>query len=112
MESNTRVANVPREHERGGSTLDNVKTTVADRLESAAGAIRRKVDESNNPDDVFMGYGNQASEWLNSSASYIRDMDPQKLKTDIQDQVRRNPGRSLLIAGVAGLFLGALLRRR
>jgi ElaB/YqjD/DUF883 family membrane-anchored ribosome-binding protein len=39
-------------------------------------------------------------------------MDPQKIKTDIQDQMRRNPGRSLLIAGAAGLILGALLRRR
>jgi ElaB/YqjD/DUF883 family membrane-anchored ribosome-binding protein len=114
MESKTGIAKTAREQDtsHGGKTLDNVKTTVADKLESAASTLRQKVSQAENPDDVLMGYGSKASEILNTSASYIRDMDPQKVKTDIQDQVRRNPGRSLLIAGAAGLILGALLRRR
>ncbi|HET9529751.1 MAG TPA: hypothetical protein VFQ92_05325 [Blastocatellia bacterium] len=114
MDHNTDIANVSREREtsRSGSTFDNVKSTVADKLHSAASTLRQKIDRAENPDNVLGGYGNQASEWLDSSASYVRDMDPQKIKTDIQDQVRRNPGRSLLIAGAAGLILGAILRRR
>jgi ElaB/YqjD/DUF883 family membrane-anchored ribosome-binding protein len=114
MESNTSVTKTAREREasRSGSTLENVKTTVADKLETAAGTLREKVGRSQDPESAIASYGNQASKWLDSSASYIREMDPERVKTDIQDQVRRNPGRSLLIAGAAGLILGALLRRR
>jgi len=114
MDSKTSIAKTAREQDtpRGSSTFDNVKTTVADKLETAASTLRQKVDQADNPDNVMMGYGDKASELLNNSASYIREMDPQKIKTDIQDQMRRNPGRSLLIAGAAGLILGALLRRR
>jgi ElaB/YqjD/DUF883 family membrane-anchored ribosome-binding protein len=48
---------------------------------------------------------------LSDAASYVRDVDPQQIKTDIQDEVKRNPGRALLIAGAAGLLLGVLFRR-
>ncbi|HWP44603.1 MAG TPA: DUF883 C-terminal domain-containing protein [Blastocatellia bacterium] len=114
MEPDIDIAKPAREREEmaGRSTFDSIKTTVADKLETAASAIRQKAREAEKPDSGLMGYGNQASEWLDSSASYIREMDPQKVKADIQEQVRRNPGRSLLIAGAAGLILGALLRRR
>ena len=53
----------------------------------------------------------QAAGWLDDAAEYVREVDPQKVKSDIQLQVRSNPGRSLLIAGAAGLLLGILLRR-
>lgn len=114
MESDRRITQVPREQDasRGSSTFNQVKTTVADKLHTAAAAIRQKVEQSPDPDKAMKGYGSQASEWLEHSADYVRDIDAQKLKTDLQDQVRRNPGRSLLIAGAAGLILGALLRRR
>ncbi|HKP11676.1 MAG TPA: hypothetical protein VJZ91_06180, partial [Blastocatellia bacterium] len=56
-------------------------------------------------------YAGQASGWLNNAADYVRDIEPEQVKTDIQKQVRSNPGRSLLIAVGAGLALGILLRR-
>jgi ElaB/YqjD/DUF883 family membrane-anchored ribosome-binding protein len=39
-------------------------------------------------------------------------MEPKKIKADITEQVRRNPGKSLLVAGAVGLILGAIFRRR
>lgn len=96
--------------ERKGSTFDQIKRTVSDKLHSAADAIEEKVRSSDQP--TITSYGHQASRWLDRSADYVRDMDPDQMKTAMQDQVRSNPGRSLLIAGAVGLFLGVLIRRR
>ena len=94
----------------GGSTLDSLKDTVADKMHAVAGAIQQKAEE--NRESPGAGYAGHAAEWLDGAAEYVREVDPKKVKSDIQKQVRSNPGRSLLIAGAAGLFLGFLLRRR
>jgi ElaB/YqjD/DUF883 family membrane-anchored ribosome-binding protein len=92
----------------GNSTLNNIKTTVADKLKSAAQSLGQKGGQ----DTTVSQYAGQASGWLNNAADYVRDIEPEQVKADIQKQVRTNPGRSLLIAGVAGLVLGTLFRRR
>jgi ElaB/YqjD/DUF883 family membrane-anchored ribosome-binding protein len=97
---------------RSGSTFDNIKTTVADKLKTAAGAIRQKAVQPDAQQGALGDYGARASNWLDASADYIREANPDQIKKDVQDQVRRNPGRSLQIAGGAGLILGALFRRR
>ena len=97
---------------RGGNTFDRIKGTVADKLKQAADTLHQKSAQTGEQTSAMGGYGNQAANWLDSSADYIRDMEPQQIKSDIQNEVRRNPGRSLLIAGAAGLILGALFRRR
>jgi ElaB/YqjD/DUF883 family membrane-anchored ribosome-binding protein len=105
----TSIQNTAQSQARNsGSKLDNIKTTVADKLESAAEALRQKSGQSSNR----AGYVNQASDWLNQTADYVRGIEPAQIKSDIQQQVHSNPGRSLLIAGAAGLALGILLRRR
>jgi ElaB/YqjD/DUF883 family membrane-anchored ribosome-binding protein len=93
---------------KGNSTLNNIKTTVADKLKSAAQAL----GEKSRQDTSVSQYAGQASGWLNNAADYVREIEPDQVKADIQRQVRSNPGRSLLIAGVAGLVLGTLFRRR
>jgi ElaB/YqjD/DUF883 family membrane-anchored ribosome-binding protein len=92
----------------GKSTLNNIKATVADKLKSAAQTLGQKSGQ----DSTVSQYAGQASGWLNNAADYVRDIEPDQVKADIQRQVRTNPGRSLLIAGVAGLVLGTLFRRR
>ena len=71
----------------------------------------QKADRSGQPTEVS-ALGHRAADWLERSADYLSEMEPQRLKSDIENQVRRNPGRSLLIAGIVGLALGGLLRRR
>jgi ElaB/YqjD/DUF883 family membrane-anchored ribosome-binding protein len=98
---------------RGGSqaagvSLDTIKEAVADKLHAAAGAIQQKAGQKQLDQGGYIG---QAAGWLDNAAEYVRDVDPQRVKSDLQKQVRSNPGRSLLIAGAAGLFLGILLRR-
>jgi ElaB/YqjD/DUF883 family membrane-anchored ribosome-binding protein len=97
---------------RKDSFLNNVKETVAQKLKDVAGAIDERVEHSATARDSLRGYGHQASRWLNHSADYVRDIDVDRVKNDVGNQVRQHPGRSLLIAGAVGVVLGALFRRR
>lgn len=92
----------------GNSTFNNFKSTVADKLKTAAETLKGKAAQNSSTSN----YAQQASGWLEGAADYVRDLDTTQVKSDIQRQVRTNPGRSLLIAGAAGLLLGALFRRR
>jgi ElaB/YqjD/DUF883 family membrane-anchored ribosome-binding protein len=96
--------------EQTGSKFDNVKETVAEKLRGAANALHDKVAQSGQNETIY-NYGQQAEKFLNRSADYIRDLDLEQVNTDIKEGVRRNPGRSLLIAGAVGLLLGVLVRR-
>lgn len=96
--------------ERRGAGLDQVRSTLSDKLRTAAGRMREKTATTESED--MRGFGGQASDWLERSAKYVDDFDAQRFKDDMSTQVRQNPGRSLLIAGAAGLILGAILRRR
>ncbi|HSF22674.1 MAG TPA: hypothetical protein VLE20_00490 [Blastocatellia bacterium] len=99
------------EHESGAGrnpALDTIRGKVADGLKSAAGSLRPQGPQ----EGAMSDYASQASGWLDNASEYVRDMDVSRVKTDIQRQMRANPGRALLIAGAAGLILGALFRRR
>jgi ElaB/YqjD/DUF883 family membrane-anchored ribosome-binding protein len=100
----------------GGSDIDKttfarVRETIADKLSQAAHALYQKSSQAGEESELA-NLGTRAAEWLERSADYVKVIEPQQLKSDIEDQVRRHPGRSLLIAGVAGLILGRVLRRR
>jgi len=101
-------ANVERQRD---SIFKQIRTTAADKLQAAAQTLHQKADRSGQPTEVS-ALGHRAADWLERSADYVSEMEPQRLKSDIEDRVRRNPGRSLLIAGIVGLALGGLLRRR
>jgi ElaB/YqjD/DUF883 family membrane-anchored ribosome-binding protein len=97
----------------GSLTFDSIQEVVADKLHTAASTLREKAGgQRGGHDSVIAGYGQRAADWLDRSADYARTTDPQQVKADLENQVRHYPGRSLLIAGAAGLILGALFRRR
>jgi ElaB/YqjD/DUF883 family membrane-anchored ribosome-binding protein len=93
------------------SIFKQIRATTADKLQSAAETLHEKADRSGQSAEIS-ALGHRAADWLERSADYVSEMEPQRLKSDIEDKVRRNPGRSLLIAGIVGLALGSLMRRR
>lgn len=95
---------------RGESTFKQLSGTVADKLHAAAQTLHQKAARSDQQSDLAQ-YENRAADWLDRAADYTGNLEPQQLRSDIESQVRRNPGRSLLIAGVAGLLIGRMLRR-
>jgi ElaB/YqjD/DUF883 family membrane-anchored ribosome-binding protein len=108
---------LPKSYDNGLSegepaALAKVKNTITDKLHNAADALRQQSQGYADKNPQLADYGNQAAVWLNRSANYIDEINPQQVKSDVVNQVRHNPGRSLLIAAGVGLVLGALLRRR
>ena len=97
--------------ERGQSTFNQVKSTVADKLHSAAKTLHQKAERGDQQSDLS-NFGHKAAGWLENSASYVSEIEPERVRRDLENQVRNNPGRTLLIAGAVGLVLGGLLRRR
>jgi len=96
----------------GKSTgFKNAKNSIADTLHKAAEALAGKAAKQDAPSGITQ-YGKQASEWLDQSAEYVRQFDYKQADAKAREYVRQSPGRSLLIAGVAGLIFGAILRRR
>ena len=97
---------------QGGDALGQIKTAVSSKVRSAASSIHRTANQVGNQQEGLSEYGHQAATWLERSADYIQDFEPQEVVDQVRQEVRRNPGRSLLIAGAAGLVLGVLFRRR
>ena len=96
----------------GKSTgFDNVKNSIADKLHGAAKDMGEKAARH----DARSGmahYAQQASEWLDQTAEYVRQFDYEQANAKVREYVKQSPGRSLLIAGAVGLVIGAFYRRR
>jgi ElaB/YqjD/DUF883 family membrane-anchored ribosome-binding protein len=91
--------------------LDSVKNVIAQKLHSVAEGLSEKA-ESRELQPVIGDYSKQAADWLDQSAEYIQRFDYHEFNARVREYVREKPGVSLLIAGVTGLILGALVRRR
>jgi len=89
-----------------------IQKSLSHKLTDAANVLREKSDALSEKNRDLANYGNVAAEWLERSANYLEELNPQQLKSDLKGQVRNHPGRSLLIATAAGLFIGTLIRRR
>ena len=96
--------------EGNSGVFDSIRTRLAGLLHQAAGALHDKTSEMRNGRSDQVGL--QAANWLDHSADYLKQADAEQMKADVANQIRRNPGRSLLVAGAVGLFVGALIRRR
>lgn len=90
--------------------LHQLRESVATGMNKAAQALHQQSDKSQTSE--FSDFGHRTASWLEKSADYVNELEPQKLKTDLENQVRQNPAKSLLIAGAAGLIIGAIFRRR
>lgn len=91
---------------------DRVKGAAAQALDAAADLLRTRAEGASGQFSALTGYGQQASDFLTRSARYVEDLDLARVQRQLEDAVRRNPARSLMVAGAIGLVLGATLRRR
>ena len=98
-----------------------LKATLADKLEAGAERIRQKAAR---PEDVvgedvsaqtkgnLQNVGQKVASGMESTADWIRNADMTSMRAGIENQVRTNPGRTLLIALGVGYVLGRALRGR
>ena len=104
----------------------NLKATLADRLEAGADRLRQR-SASDIPSDQVgeamaegstEAQGNQAvtrvsgavASGMQNTANWLRTADANSMRTGIEQQVRTNPGRTLLVALGIGYVLGRVFR--
>jgi len=107
IQTNSETHNALPEGDSG--TFNSIRRGLAAILHQAAETLH---DRSQLRDGHPEGLGLRAADWLEQSADYVKQADIEQMKSDVANQIRRNPGRSLLVAGAVGLFVGALVRRR
>ncbi len=98
---------------RQAETLfDSFKHVAADTMRTAARTVRDNAQRASGSFQPVADYGRQLSDWLDRSASTVQDLRLDRVRSQAEGMIRRNPGRSLLVAAVAGLVVGAVIRRR
>lgn len=88
--------------------FENIKNVLANMLHRAAEGLDGNAAARDEHSEIVQ----QASEWIDHSADYVRQFDYKQAETEVREYIRQNPGRSLLIAGGLGLIIGTILRRR
>jgi len=91
-------------------TVDDGRKTAAERLGSAASAVRDRADQLPGGPKVQQ-FAHAAADRLNTTADYMRSHDAKHMLADVKGVVKNNPGPSLVIAAAFGFVLGRAFTR-
>ena len=90
-----------------------MKTQLADKLETGAGRLRQRVTNTRKMDDAIASTkqrvvetSDRVASGMERSADWLRNANVNSFQQGLERQVRQNPGRTLLIAGAIGYLLG------
>jgi ElaB/YqjD/DUF883 family membrane-anchored ribosome-binding protein len=90
-----------------------MKTQLADKLETGAGRLRQRANNTKKIDDAIattkqrvMETSDRVASGMERSADWLRNASVTSFQQGLERQVRENPGRTLLIAGAIGYLLG------
>lgn len=98
----------------------DIPSIIADGLEAGAKALRhnRPTTETSGSgsvaltkDSTITAVTDTLASGMQSSAEWLRDADLEKVKADVEKQVKEHPARSILIALGAGYLIGKAFRR-
>ena len=91
-------------------TVEDGRKTTAERLASAASAVRDRADQLPGGPKVQQ-FAHAAAERMNTTADYVRSHDAKRMLSDVTSAVKKNPGPSLVIAAAVGFVLGRAFTR-
>ena len=90
-----------------------MKTQLADKLETGANRLRERTTNTKKIDDAIattkqrvMETSDRVATGMERSADWLRNANVTTFQQGLERQVRENPGRTLLIAGAIGYLLG------
>jgi len=90
-----------------------LKTQLADKLETSAGRLRRRASDTAKIDDAIamtkekvVDASDRVANGMERSADWLRNANLSAVQEKLEREVRENPGRTLLIAGAIGYLLG------
>ena len=90
-----------------------MKTQLADKLETGAGRLRQRATNTKKIDNAIattkqrvLETSDRVAAGMERSADWLRSANVSSFQQGLERQVRDNPGRTLLIAGAIGYLLG------
>ena len=90
-----------------------MKTQLADKLETGAGRLRQRATNTKKIDNAIattkqrvVDTSDRVATGMERSADWLRSANVSAFQEGLERQVRNNPGRTLLIAGAIGYLLG------
>jgi ElaB/YqjD/DUF883 family membrane-anchored ribosome-binding protein len=90
-----------------------LKTQLADKLETGATKLRKRSSDTEKLDDAIAttkervaDAGDRVASGMEKSAEWLRSANMTSFQQGLERQVKENPGRTLLIAGAIGYLLG------
>ena len=86
--------------------IEENRVSAAGALHNAASSMHQKADKLPNGPDL----AHSAADRVEAVASYLQGHDTKQMMADMETVVRRNPGPSLLVAGVLGFLVGRAFR--
>jgi len=102
-----------------GERAVQLKSQLADKLESGAEKLRERSTDTAKIDDAIATAKTQVADasdrvasGMEKSAEWLRDANMSSIKQGLERQVKENPGRTLLIAGAIGYLLGRAFKGR
>jgi ElaB/YqjD/DUF883 family membrane-anchored ribosome-binding protein len=84
--------------------IDETRTAAATGLDNTASALHAGGEK-------VTGLAHTTADKLSSTATYLRNHDAKSMMDDVGRMVRRNPGPSLIAAGLIGFLVGRSLSR-
>ena len=85
-------------------TIEDTRTATASGLASTASALHQGGEK-------VTSLAHSTADKLSGTAEYLRNHDVKSMMADVEHLVKKNPGASLLVAGVIGFLLARTLRR-
>lgn len=84
--------------------VDQTRTAAASGLDTTASALHQSGEK-------VTSLAHATADKLSNTAEYLRNHDVKSMMNDVEQVVKKNPGPSLLAAGVIGFLVGRSLRR-
>ncbi len=94
----------------------NLKSTLADKLEQGAEKLRHKADTTTvtevgaDTERKARKASDKVASGMENTAQWLRTADVDSMKSGLENQVRSNPGRTLLVALGLGYVVGRMFR--
>lgn len=89
--------------------IDQNRAVAASGLEGAAATLHQRAGQLPGGEKVTQ-FAHSAADKLNATAGYVRENDLNRMKSDIEGLVKKNPGTSLLVAAALGFLIGRSLK--
>jgi hypothetical protein len=99
-------------HDTDVTTLERMRDSLADTMQAAAHTIHEQVHDEHPAPRTPAQWGLMTSEGLERLSEDIRHWDVLAGESRLRNTITNRPALSLLMAGLAGMLLGRMLRSR